>query len=63
MLRVFAAQGFRVESLVTARFASPPLPRRSLAREFRGLSDEDLMISDFHAVLRAPGPGARGAAA
>jgi len=63
MLRVFAAQGFTLESLVTARFASRPLPRTSLAREFRALSDEDLMISDFHAVLRAPGPGAPGAAA
>jgi hypothetical protein len=63
MMCVFAAEGFTVESLVTARFATLPLPRTSLAREFRGLSDEDLMVSDFHAVLRAPGPGARGAAA
>jgi len=56
MMGLFAAEGFRVESLVTGRFNSLPLPRTSLAREFRNLSDEDLMVSEFHAVLRAPGP-------
>lgn len=63
MMGVFAAEGFRVESLVTGRFESLPLPRTSLAREFRNLSDEDLMVNEFHAVLRAPGPRANRAAA
>jgi hypothetical protein len=54
MMGIFAVQGFSVESLVTGRFESLPLPRTSLAREFRNLSDEDLMVSEFHAVLRAP---------
>jgi SAM-dependent methyltransferase len=56
MMRVFAAEGFNVDSLVTRRFETLPLPRTSLAREFRNLSDEDLMVNEFHAVLRAPGP-------
>jgi len=62
MMRLFAAEGFNVESLVTRRFESLPLSRTSLASEFRNLSDEDLMVSEFHAVLRAPGPSAIGAA-
>jgi SAM-dependent methyltransferase len=53
MLRVFAAEGFTVETIVTRRFESLPLPRTTLAREFRDLSDEDLMVSEFHVVLRA----------
>lgn len=61
MMRVFAAEGFSVERLVTGRFESLPLPRTSLAREFRNLSDEDLMISEFHAVLGTAGSGANGA--
>ena len=63
MMRAFAAEAFRVESLVTGRFESLPLARTSLAREFRDLSDEDLMVSEFHAVLRAPGPSANRATA
>jgi len=62
MMRVFAAEGFNVESLVTRRFESLPLSRTSLASEFRNLPDEDLMVSEFHAVLRAPGPSVIGAA-
>ena len=57
MLRMFSAEGFEVERLATSRFESLPLPRASLAGEFRDLSDEDLMVSGFHVVLRAPGPG------
>lgn len=53
MMQIFAAQGFTVEGLVARRFESLPLPRTALAREFRSLSDEDLMVSDFHVVLRA----------
>jgi hypothetical protein len=63
MMQVFAAEGFKAESVVTGRFESLPLPRTSLAREFRNLSAEDLMVSEFHAVLRAPGPSANGAVA
>jgi len=51
MMRVFAAEGF--DSLVTSRFVSP-LRRTSLAVEFRNLSEEDLMVIGFQAVLRAP---------
>ena len=62
MMRVFAAEGLSVEHLATSRFESLPLPRSALAKEFRGVSDEDLMVSGFHAVLRTPGPSAGGAA-
>lgn len=63
MLHAFAAAGFKVESLATVRFECLPLSRTSLAPEFRNLSDEDLLVSEFHAVLRAPAPNADGAAA
>jgi SAM-dependent methyltransferase len=53
MMRIFAEAGFSIEHLSTSRFAELPLSRRSLAVEFRNLSDEDLMISGFHVVLRA----------
>jgi hypothetical protein len=63
MMRVFAVEGFNVERLATSRFESLPLPRASLAREFRSLSDDDLMVSGFHAVLRAGGSSASEVAA
>ena len=63
MMRIFAAEGFAVERLVTSRFESLPLARSSLAEEFRGVSDEDLMVSGFHVVLRAPGSSTQRAAA
>jgi len=62
MLRVFREEGFNVESLTTGRFEELPLARRALAPEFRNLSDEDLMISDFHAILRPYAPIAAEAA-
>ncbi len=55
MMRVFAAEGFSVEHLVTSRFETLPLRRASLAAEFRSVSDEDLMVSGFHVVLRSAG--------
>jgi len=55
MMRAFSAAGFSVESVVTSRFETLPLRRASLAAEFRSVSDEDLMVSGFHVVLRAPG--------
>ena len=62
MLRMFAAEGFTVEHLVTTRFESIPLPRASMAAEFRGVPDEDLMVSDFQVVLRAPDSSSDGVA-
>jgi SAM-dependent methyltransferase len=58
MMTVFTAEGFTVERLATSRFGSLPLPRASLAPEFRSLSDDDLMVNGFNVVLRAPGPSA-----
>lgn len=52
MMRVFAGQHFAVDTIATQRFASLPISRAALAREFGNLADEDLMISGFHAVLR-----------
>jgi len=57
MMRLFAAAGFSVERLITSRFESLPLRRASLAVEFRSLPEEDLMVSGFHVVMRAPTPG------
>jgi hypothetical protein len=57
MMRIFSAAGFSVDSLVTSRFEAPPLPRASLAAEFQSFSDEDLLVSGFHVVLRAPPSG------
>jgi SAM-dependent methyltransferase len=58
MRELFEAAGFRVENLVTSRFTTLPLPRTSLAHEFRNLSDEDLMVSGFRVLLR-PATGER----
>jgi SAM-dependent methyltransferase len=60
MMRLFAARGFSVDRLVTSRFETLPLPRASLADEFRRVSDEDLMVNGFHVVLRAPRSSANG---
>jgi len=62
MMRIFAAEGFSVATLTTGRFEALPLSRNALAREFRSLSDEDLLISDFHAVLSVSVPTATKAA-
>ena len=62
MMRVFAAAGFSVERLVTSRFETLPLRRASLAAEFRSLSDEDLLVSGFHVVMRAPAASTEGVA-
>jgi len=63
MMRIFVGEGFGAEHLATSRFESLPLARASLAREFRSLSDDDLMVSGFHVVLRAGGSSASEAAA
>ena len=62
MMRVFAAAGFSVERLVTSRFETLPLRRASLAAEFRSIPDEDLLVSGFHVVMRAPAAGTEGRA-
>ena len=52
MLDIFQQAGFSCEVLHVDRWDTLPIPREKLAREFRGLSDDDLMISGFDVVLR-----------
>jgi hypothetical protein len=52
MLRIFADEGFEVESISLDRFPQLPLARRHLAREFERLEDDDLLVKGFSVVLR-----------
>lgn len=51
-VRIFEAAGFRTQIIRSEEWERSPISRRSLAPEFRGLSDEDLRIQDFLVVLR-----------
>ena len=55
MLDLFREAGFEVAEADVKRWESPPTSRRRLAKEFRGLADEDLCVSGFDVVLR-PAP-------
>jgi SAM-dependent methyltransferase len=48
----FTAAGFAVETLTTKRWQRPPIARRQLAPEFASLSDDDLLISGAHVLMR-----------
>lgn len=52
MLALFREAGFAVEVTRTQRWDTPPLSRHKLAREFRGLSDDDLLVREFDVLLR-----------
>ncbi|MGH3627621.1 MAG: methyltransferase domain-containing protein [Sciscionella sp.] len=51
-IRIFESAGFRAHIIRGEEWERSPISRRSLASEFRGLTDEDLRIQDFLAVLR-----------
>jgi methyltransferase family protein len=53
IVNIMASAGFSVESLVKRTWASLPLPRRSMDRQFASMSDEDLVTCGFDIVLRA----------
>jgi SAM-dependent methyltransferase len=52
MIELFRQAGFAVEVVATSRWYAVPTPRNSMAKEFRGLSDEDLLVKEFDALLR-----------
>ena len=52
MLTRFRAAGFHVERVQTVRWEKLPTPRKVLAPEFQGLTDEELRVSSFFVVLR-----------
>lgn len=52
MIELFRQAGFAVEMVATSRWDDAPTPRTSIAKEFRGLSDEDLLVKGFDVLLR-----------
>jgi hypothetical protein len=52
MCRIFSEAGFLVEVVSKQRWNALPLPVSALAPEFRHFSEEDLLISSFHVLLR-----------
>ena len=52
MLSLFGQAGFEVEVGDVHRWARLPTPRKRLAREFRTVSDKDLLVADFSVLLR-----------
>lgn len=59
MLATFRQVHRGVETSVPERWEQPPIARSRLAREFRHLDDEDLLVPGFHVVLRDPLPSTR----
>lgn len=52
MLGHFKAAGFSTEVIHVDRWSHLPTPRPKLAPEFRGISDDELLISSFDVILR-----------
>lgn len=52
MVSLFGEAGFTVDVLWKGQWSQLPTPRGALAREFRGLTDADLLTHSFDAVLR-----------
>jgi hypothetical protein len=52
MCRAFSDAGFSVEVVSKDRWQALPMPVGSLAAEFRHFSEEDLLVSSFHVLLR-----------
>jgi hypothetical protein len=55
MCSIFEQVGFVVDVKSIARWNAVPISIKSLAPEFRHLSQDDLLVSSFHVLLR---PGA-----
>jgi SAM-dependent methyltransferase len=49
---IFSAAGFAVETVSVKRWTSAPIRRQHLAPEFTCLSDDELLISGAHLVMR-----------
>jgi SAM-dependent methyltransferase len=50
-LGYFRLAGFEPKIVKLRRWSQLPVPKKDMAREFRTLSDEDLRVWDFHALL------------
>lgn len=61
MLEIFRSAGLEVEITDVDRWGSLPTPRRRMAGEFRGRSEEDLLVRGFHILTRPAGVHVGGA--
>jgi SAM-dependent methyltransferase len=52
IIKIFEDAGFFVEIKHTNKWQELPIPRNKLSKEFRSYSDNDLLISSFHVILR-----------
>lgn len=52
MMNVFNQNGFEPKAINVKRWDNLPTPRSKLDVSFRGLNDDDLMISEFDVILR-----------
>ncbi len=52
MIELFRQAGFAVEVVAISRWVDVPTPQTSMAKEFRGLSDEDLLVKEFDVLLK-----------
>lgn len=53
----FIKAGFEILDETAVRWDEPPLAAQQLAPEFRGMSEDDLLIHQWDLVVRVPGPG------
>lgn len=52
MLRIFSDEGFSVDIVNVKRWDALPTPRRRMAKPFRALPDEELLMAEFDVVLK-----------
>lgn len=52
MLDLFKQAGFQAETTIVSKWANLPTPQHKMTGEFRTLTDDDLMVSVFDAILR-----------
>jgi len=51
-VEIFISAGFSVEIIWIKRWGSSPIRRSQLASEFSGLTDDDLLVSGAHLIMR-----------
>jgi hypothetical protein len=52
LLKLFAEAGFETTIVAETRWPALPTPRKKLAPEFRGVSDDDLLVHALEVLLR-----------
>ncbi|UCH47839.1 MAG: hypothetical protein JSU95_17600 [Betaproteobacteria bacterium] len=63
MLELLSCEGFDVAIIEENRWDIQPIARPKLAPAFREMTDDDLLVSVFSAVLKPSGSGAGWASA